>query len=89
MDPLKYEFFKFDVKITESRFGFTARWDNYKHPDNPHFQQQVHWIAYENSDKTSVIIRFSLDLQMNHIYDFETIPYNGNFEQTIFDYWSK
>jgi hypothetical protein len=41
----------------------------------------VHWIAFENSSKDKIIIRFSLDLQFKNIHDFEVIPYNGNFEQ--------
>ncbi len=55
---LTTELFEFEVRITDSKFGKTAKWENHYHPENPNYMQNVIWYVYENTDKSKVIVKF-------------------------------
>lgn len=83
-DQLLKGFFKMDVKFSKNHYGDSAKWNSQFHPDNVNFMQKVHWIAYENHDRTKIIFRYSLDLQRSTMYDYKTIDHSGNFEDAVF-----
>lgn len=87
-EDLQREFFEFDVKIMDSKFGKFAKWENHKHPENSNFMQTVNWVAYENGDKSKIIVRFSLDKTYNTMHDVEVLDHTGDFNEIVFKYWN-
>ena len=79
----------FDLEVTlKPSIGF-AKWQNYKHPDDPDFSQVVYWSAWLNGSGT-VTVSYHLDStnpdrNVKHAY----IPLNGDsFRDCVFNYWS-
>lgn len=76
------------VNTVTFKNGF-AKWENYKHPDNPDFCQPVFWIAFKAGDY--LIVKYSLGTDTDskalakvHKY----IPIGDNYwEDVLFDYW--
>lgn len=87
-EDLEFELFQMSVKITNTENGKMAKWENNKHPDNNNYMQIVYWMAFENVDKTKIIIRYSLDNQLSKIYDHVCIEnINNNFNELLFNFW--
>ena len=87
-DLLTREFFGFEVRFENGKFGKSARWDNNFHPDNPNFMQNVNWVVYENGDKSKVIVNFYLDkTNSGNNYTYKVLDYVDSFEHIVFNVW--
>jgi len=59
------EFFASDVRFHDG----LAKWENYKHPENPNFMQIVNWAAHEANG--NLIVKYYLDktaVNLNHTH---------------------
>lgn len=50
-----------------------SKWNSYKHPDNPSFQQTVNWSHFQKPDGSSLLV-WSLDFFRTTKYYMYNVP---------------
>lgn len=94
-EDLKREYFKFDVKISNTVYGRTATWSNYKNPENldaaPGETPLVTWFIYQYTDKQFLICRYFIGSgsppTISSALLYDQIETSGNFEEDVYAFW--
>ncbi len=58
------------MKTYVNQFGeIVTKWESYKHPDNPNFQQIVNWVIWEKPDgKITIAYNLGTGSKIKFVY---------------------